>query len=369
MAEIHSAPPSHRSPEVGEIERHQRAVPPRRDRVVEFLRARWSSARPPPHAPRPLASSVTMVQPMPREAPVTRAIRSVRGLSANGGGSPKAGEAGGRALTRIRREDRARARRRPEPDRSTGRILAGEMGVAELVAARCGASPADGAVEAVDREERQTVDADVGREFIEAHPRRDQLTFSGVSRRCMKQGRPSAARRCACAPSRAPASRTICTIFREAVPRTIESSTRMTRALPLDHRAVGIVLELTPMWRNRVGRLDEGAADVVIAWMMPRSNGRPAASAKPIAAGLPESGTGMTTSASIGDSSASSRSDPLAHRADAGAAEDRNGRAKYALKMQKRELPGRRAERLQPLVGDHSPSRPARSRGSTPGRR
>jgi 3-oxoacyl-ACP reductase-like protein len=50
--------------------------------------------------------------------------------------------------------------------------------------------------------------------------------------------------------SLAPASRTICTIFFEVVPRTMESSTRITR-LPLSLARLGLCFSRTPRWRMR----------------------------------------------------------------------------------------------------------------------
>ncbi len=62
----------------------------------------------------------------------------------------------------------------------------------------------------------------------------------------------------------APASRTICTIFCEVVPRTMESSTSTTR-LPSIMRRLALCLQLDAHVADGVGRLDEGAADIVVA--------------------------------------------------------------------------------------------------------
>ena len=62
----------------------------------------------------------------------------------------------------------------------------------------------------------------------------------------------------------APASRTMSTILVEVVPRTMESSTRITR-LPSSMRAVGVMLELDAEMADMVGRFDEGAADIMVA--------------------------------------------------------------------------------------------------------
>ena len=48
--------------------------------------------------------------------------------------------------------------------------------------------------------------------------------------------------------SAAPASRTICTIFSDVVPRTIELSTSTTR-LPASTSRLALCLSRTPMWR------------------------------------------------------------------------------------------------------------------------
>ena len=64
--------------------------------------------------------------------------------------------------------------------------------------------------------------------------------------------------------SRAPASRIICTIFTDVVPRTMESSMRMMRLI-LHHRAVGIMLQPHAEFAHRLLRLDEGAPDIMVA--------------------------------------------------------------------------------------------------------
>ena len=64
--------------------------------------------------------------------------------------------------------------------------------------------------------------------------------------------------------SSAPAARTISTILRLVVPRTMESSTSTTR-LPCERRPVGAVLQLHAEVADLVRRLDEGAADIVVA--------------------------------------------------------------------------------------------------------
>ena len=64
--------------------------------------------------------------------------------------------------------------------------------------------------------------------------------------------------------SLAPASRIICTIFTEVVPRTTLSSISTMR-LPLTCALVGAVLELHAELADALLGLDEGAADIVIA--------------------------------------------------------------------------------------------------------
>ena len=64
--------------------------------------------------------------------------------------------------------------------------------------------------------------------------------------------------------SRAPAARSMVTILRLVVPRTIESSTTTTR-LPSSTSRCALSFTFTPKWRIGVLRLDERAADVVIA--------------------------------------------------------------------------------------------------------
>ena len=109
-------------------------------------------------------------------------------------------------------------------------------------------------------------------------------------------------RRCT---SRAPAFRTMRTSLRLVVPRTSESSTRIT-LLPASRCLNRIQLQLDAEVADRLRGLDERAADVVIANQpMPERNARFGRVAK--AAATPESGTGTTMSASTGYSRASSR--------------------------------------------------------------
>ena len=64
--------------------------------------------------------------------------------------------------------------------------------------------------------------------------------------------------------SRAPAARTILTIFRLVVPRTIESSTQHD-ALAFEDAAHRVQLDPDAEVADRLLRLDERAADVVVA--------------------------------------------------------------------------------------------------------
>ena len=101
-------------------------------------------------------------------------------------------------------------------------------------------------------------------------------------------------RRCT---SRAPAALSILTIFREVVPRTIESSTTTTR-LPLSTCAHRRQLQLHAEVADGLLRLDERAAHVVAADEPHVVGNARSPGEKPMAAGTPESGTAMTRSAS-----------------------------------------------------------------------
>ena len=68
---------------------------------------------------------------------------------------------------------------------------------------------------------------------------------------------------------------------------------------------MALCLSLHAHVADAIAGLDEGAADIVVADDA-EFEGMPAACAKPIAAGVPESGTGTTMSASTGLSRASS---------------------------------------------------------------
>ena len=90
----------------------------------------------------------------------------------------------------------------------------------------------------------------------------------------------------------------------EVVPRTIESSTAISR-FPLIDRGSGLSFSITPASRSDWS----GCMNVRLMYRLfinASRNGMPASSAYPIAAGVPESGKATTMSASTGDSFASS---------------------------------------------------------------
>ena len=103
----------------------------------------------------------------------------------------------------------------------------------------------------------------------------------------------------------APASRIISLILREVVPRTTLSSTRITR-LPSDQGAVDVELQTHAHVADLLAGLDEGAAHVLVADDPHGEGDAGFLAAKPMAAGVPLSGTGQTRSASTGASRASS---------------------------------------------------------------
>ncbi len=108
----------------------------------------------------------------------------------------------------------------------------------------------------------------------------------------------------------APALRSSSTIRLVVVPRTIESSTTISR-FPLTTSRSGLSLIVTPRWRSPC----DGWMKVRPAYRfryIPSRYGCPDASANPAAAGAPVSGTGMTRSASTGCSMASCIAHPPA---------------------------------------------------------
>ena len=164
----------------------------------------------------------------------------------------------------VASSDSVRTLSAPSWSVEAGRIVAGEAGVAELRRVVVAAGFADGAVEPVDRQEGEASTRMKSRHLLDRHARGEQL---GLLRRvdAVEAGRAwSAGWRCACALRCAPASRTICTIFGEVVPRTIESSTSTTR-LPSSSARLALCFSLHAHVADRVGRLDEGAADIVVA--------------------------------------------------------------------------------------------------------
>ena len=190
-------------------------------------------------------------RPMPRDAPVTTATRFARGLSMDAQSASASSE-----------------RRRGGRDREVGqrrRIVAREAMVGELRLRRIAARLAHGRgrCPSIDRKARR-----VGADILRASPRgRGWRRAACPSRACRCRRNPGcvigglAMRKCT---SLAPASRIMRTIFTEVVPRTRLSSTSTMR-LPCDRGAVGRVLHAHAELAHRLGRLDEGAAHIVVA--------------------------------------------------------------------------------------------------------
>ena len=130
-----------------QVERHERGAPPAA-RISSS-----SSSSPPRCAPRattcaPAAASASAAaRPMPRDAPVTRAIAAASRFVAHG-------------LSRLRRGATAGSGVAPARSVSGGRVVAGEAMVGELRPDRIAPLLAHGPVEAVDREEGEAIDAD-----------------------------------------------------------------------------------------------------------------------------------------------------------------------------------------------------------------
>ena len=127
------------------------------------------------------------------------------------------------------------------------RIVAGEAMVGELRPHRIALLAAHRAVDAVDRKKRQRIGADerahafevvIGGQELVALGRIDAVIVGMVIGG-------DAMRMCT---SRAPASRIICTIFTEVVPRTIESSISTMR-LPATTARLALCLRRTPSAR------------------------------------------------------------------------------------------------------------------------
>src|SRR4051812_17352335 len=145
--------------------------------------------------------------------------------------------AGGLAFARPVLAHRSGFRRR-----ELDQVLAGEARVAEAARLRLGSL-----VHPFAREIPERVGGDVpgdlllgvrGGDQLAAHRRVDAVVAGPA-------GGGALMRRCT---SRAPASRIILTIFRDVVPRTMESSTTMTR-LPRTTAGTGLSLSFTPKWR------------------------------------------------------------------------------------------------------------------------
>jgi hypothetical protein len=232
-----------------------------------------------------------------------------------------------------------------------GRIVAGEAVVGELRAQRS-RPQAHRAVDAVDRQEGQRIRADEGAHLFERMGGGEQLVALGRvdavdSRDGVIGG--LAMRMCT---SRAPASRIICTIFTEVVPRTMESSTSTMR-LPATTARLALCLSRTPS-ADLLGRLDEGAADIVVADDA-ELEGDAGGLREAERAGTPESGTGTTTSASTGASRGEFAPMRLAHLVDRAAADDGIGAGEIDVLEDARPRRQRR-ERLAALdavLGEH----------------
>src|SRR5699024_7399585 len=110
--------------------------------------------------------------------------------------------------------------------------------------------------------------------------------------------------------SRAPASFNMATTWRCVLPRTMESSTTITD-FPATTEGCTLSFSRIPNWR----RVWDGLMKVRPTYEVltnPCPSGMPDSSAQPMAAGVPDSGTGTTTSASATFSWASWR--PISKR-------------------------------------------------------
>ena len=105
------------------------------------------------------------------------------------------------------------------------RVAAGEAGRAVASPARV----ADGAEQPLVRQVGERVGLDEGADLLDALLRRDQLALGGACRCRSSRGRSVGGAEIRRWTSRAPAARTMRTILREVVPRTIESSISTTR--------------------------------------------------------------------------------------------------------------------------------------------
>ena len=171
--------------------------------------------------------------------------------------------------------------------------------------------------------------------------------------------------------SAAPASRSSATSLRVVLPRTIESSTTTSR-LPAIACLSGLSFRRMPCWRSVwVGEMkvrpDVAVLREPLAVRDARSRAR-----SPIAAGMPESGTPMTRSASTGASRGERRAHPparLVQRAvvDHASPAARSRRTRTCTARASR--PGRPAADSTPVRRDLDRSRRARRRARTRRRR
>ena len=115
--------------------------------------------------------------------------------------------------------------------------------------------------ELLERDVRQRVGADGLADLVDREAVRDQLGAARRSRCRRSTATSPAATEIRTCTSAAPASRSIRTRARWVLPRTIESSTTTSR-LPAITSRRGFSFSRMPELADRLGRLDEGAADV-----------------------------------------------------------------------------------------------------------
>src|SRR6516162_1134134 len=196
------------------------------------------------------AKRLAMAAPKPREAPVTSAMRPAsRPLVMLSGRLGEEGE-----LCRLVA---------PALVGQAGRVIAGEAGVAELGLARVAPGLAHGPIEAVDGDEGKAVDADQLRHRLHIMPggeklaalRRVDAVEAGMGRGRTRDAHmhlPGAG-----------GPHHLHDLLAGGAAH--DAVIHQDHAAPLDRGAVGIVLQLHPEMADMVARLDEGAADIVVA--------------------------------------------------------------------------------------------------------
>src|SRR5215472_2893768 len=196
------------------------------------------------------AKRLAMAAPSPREAPVTSAMRPAS--------RPPTMISG-----RLGEERELRRLVAPALVRQAGRVVAGEAGIAELRLARVTPGLAHGPVEAVDGDEGKTVDADelrhrlhimLGGEKLAALWRVDAVE-AGMGRRRAGDAHmhlPGAG-----------GSHHLHDLLAGGAAH--DAVVHQNHASALDRGPVGIVFQLHPEMADMVARLDEGAADIVVA--------------------------------------------------------------------------------------------------------